>query len=203
MRVSHVLCGKVSTFPRQHYATWRHTHLPNTLAQPPTMTTDRRHEHLASHVLVDHGYVPALALHSALLWQKLPSSFYPHDVHHSRPPRGGLPTAELLQSLAPCPRTVWHPPRSNQVQPRGSQSQVAISTICGHKPCTGGEYATYMQSPQSPSELHHTWYTQKRPAETPSTDFPQQLSHTHQSPHALQPPQATHAHCVLQMNQPG
>ena len=67
----------------------------------------------------DHGYVPAVPLHSALVRQKLPSSFYPHDVHQTRSPRGGAPTAELLQSQAPCPRTMWHPPRSNQVQLSG------------------------------------------------------------------------------------
>ena len=125
MHVSHVLYGKVSSLPRQHPATWPHGHEPNTLAQLQTTKSERRHEHLASHVLFqDHGYVPAVALHSALVRQKLPSSFYPHDVHQTRSPRGGAPTAELLQSLAPCPRTVWHPPRSNQVQLVGSLLQV-------------------------------------------------------------------------------
>ena len=125
MRVSLGLCGKVSSFPRQHRATWPHGHVLSMLARPPTTKSDQRHKHKASHVLFqDHGYVPAVLLHSALARRKLPSSFYPHDVHQTRSPRGGAPTAELLQSLAPCPRTMWHPPRSNPVQLRGFQSQV-------------------------------------------------------------------------------
>ena len=125
--------------------------------QPPTTKHAHRMGHMVSHVQPqDHGSVPATALHSALLMQKLPSSFCPHVLYQTCSPHDGVPTAELLQLLAPCPHTVWHRPRSNQVQPVGSLSQVVTRATCGHKPCVGGEYATCTQSCQSPSGLQFT-----------------------------------------------
>ena len=81
-------------------------------------------------------------------------------------------------------RTKLHPPTSSQVLLVGCQSQAVISATCGHITCTSDVYVAWLRSCQSPSGWHHTWYSQKRPAETPSTNSQLQTTHSPQSQHA-------------------
>ena len=140
--------------------------------------------HVHPHCL---GYVPAISLHSALIKRKLPRSFLQHvqaQNHQTCTPRGYVPAAGLPQYMAPYRRTKLHLPNSSQVLPVGCQSQVVISSTYVHITCISDEYAAWMQSCQSPSGWHHTWYSQKRPAETPSTNSQLQTTHSPQSQHA-------------------
>ena len=144
--------------------------------------------HMASHVHSPRsGYVPATLLHSALTKRKLPRSFLQHVQSHNHQtctPRGYVPAAGLPQCMAPYQRTKLHPPASSQVLPVGCQSQVVIWFTCVHITCRSDVYVAWLRSCQSPSEWHHTWYSQKRPAETPSKNSQLQTTHSPQSQHA-------------------
>ena len=143
---------------------------------------------MASHVHPHYpGYVPASSLHSALTKRKLPHSFLQHvqsQNHQTCTPRGYVPPAGLPQYMAPYQRTKLHPPTSSQVLPVGCQSQVVISSTYVHITCISDMYVAWLRSCQSPSGWHHTWYSQKRPAETPSTNSQLQTTHSPQSQHA-------------------
>ena len=178
MRESHVLCGKVSSFPHQHSAMWLHVHVPSKLVQPPMRPHAHRRGHVASHVPPQYSdSVPATAPHSVCNNQKLSSSFQQHvrpsrDKTHT--PRWVGPTTESLQSLAPFPRAQWHPPTSSLALPVGCRSLVAFSATCAHIPSIRGEHGACLHTCPCPSAMHHTLYTQKRPAVTPSTSSQQQ-----------------------------
>ena len=143
---------------------------------------------MASHVHPHHsGYVPATLLHSTLTSQKLLHSFLQHVQFHNYQtctPRHYVTPADLSQYTAPYQHTKLHPPTSSQVLPVGCQSQVVISSTYVHITCTSDVYVAWLRSCQSPSGWHHTWYSQKRPAETPSTNSQLQTTHSPQSQHA-------------------
>ena len=104
--------------------------------------------------------------------------------HQTCTPRGYIPPAGLQHYAAPYQRIKLHPPASSQVLLVGCQSQVVILSTCVHITCISDVYVAWLQSCQSPSGWHHTWYSQKRPAETPSTNSPLQTTHNPQSQHA-------------------
>ena len=143
---------------------------------------------MASHVHPHcSGYAPATSLHSALTKQKLLHSFLQHvqpQNHQTCTPHGYVPSAGLPQYTAPYQHTKLHPPTSSQVLLVGCQSQAVISSTCSHITCTSDVYVAWMRSCQSLSGWHHTWYSQKRPAETPSTNSQLQTTHSPQSQHA-------------------
>ena len=127
-------------------------------------------------------YVGSHAVPRASPLPRLCASYFatlcPYKMEASVPPAG------LPQYMAPYQRTKLHPPNSSQVLPVGCQSQVVISSTYVHITCISDVYVAWLRSCQSPSGWHHTWYSQKRPAETPSTNSQLQTTHSPQSQHA-------------------